>query len=166
MATPSTQWGDPNPPATHALANDPVDRFAVTSGDAMLLIGRVLMGWIFVQSGFAKLTGITGFAQVLASRGVPAPSVMAWVGAIVEFFGGLALILGLKIRWASLLMVLFVIIATLISHRYWEFVEPAARRAQEGNFFKNLAMIGGLLFLFVVGSGRFSLDSVLWRRRL
>jgi putative oxidoreductase len=38
------------------------------------------------------------------------------------------------------------------SHRYWEFQEPA-RRAQEINFFKNIAILGGLLFYFVSGAG-------------
>jgi uncharacterized membrane protein YphA (DoxX/SURF4 family) len=43
------------------------------------------------------------------------------------------------------LLLLFVIIATLSSHRYWEFAEAAARRAQDNNFYKNLAIMGGLV---------------------
>jgi putative oxidoreductase len=52
----------------------------------------------------------------------------------------------------------FVIVATGISHRFWEFAEPA-RRLQESQFFKNLAIIGGFLVLAVTGAGRFSLDA-------
>jgi len=55
--------------------------------------------------------------------------------------------------------ILFVIVATGISHRYWDFAEAAARRAQESQFFKNLAIMGGFILLFATGPGRFSLDA-------
>jgi putative oxidoreductase len=42
------------------------------------------------------------------------------------------------------------------SHRYWEFTEAAARRAQEVNFYKNIGIIAGLLFYFVSGPGAWS----------
>jgi putative oxidoreductase len=80
------------------------------------------------------------------------------VAAPVEFFGGIALILGLATRYVAALLLLFVIIATLSSHRYWEFAEAAARRAQDNNFYKNLAIMGGLVFAFVTAGGRFSID--------
>ena len=48
--------------------------------------------------------------------------------------------------------------------RYWEFAEPA-RRLQEGQFYKNLAIIGGALFLFICAAGRFSLDAILMKKR-
>jgi len=57
------------------------------------------------------------------------------------------------------------LVATFSTHRYWEFADAAARRAQDGNFYKNLAMLGGILFLFVVGPGRFSIDSWLRKKR-
>ena len=87
----------------------------------------------------------------------------AVIGATVEFVGGILIVTGLRTREASLLMVLFVIVATGISHRYWEFAD-AARRTQETQFFKNLSIIGGFLLLFAAGAGRFSLDALLRRR--
>jgi len=117
------------------------------------------MGWIFLASGFGKLMNVTGFAAVLAKRGVPAPSFMGWLGAIVEFGGGLLIILGVKIRYVAILMILFVIVATLISHRYWEFT-GADLAVQHTNFWKNVAIIGGLLFMFLAGAGRYSVDGL------
>src|SRR5437667_8782582 len=76
----------------------------------------------------------------------------------------LMIVTGLRTREASLLMILFVIVATGISHRYWEFAE-AARRLQESQFLKNLSIIGGFLLLFATGSGRFGLDALLARRK-
>ena len=137
----------------------------VKSEDVILLLGRVALGAIFVKSGLQKLMALSAFAASLASRGVPQSSTWAVIGATVEFVGGIMIVTGFRARPASLLMVLFVIVATGISHRYWEFADAAARRAQESQFFKNLSIIGGLLLLYVCGSGRFGLDTLLRRRK-
>src|SRR5437763_11864358 len=141
-----------------------IDRVALQSSDLIALIGRLALGWIFLSSGYAKLTAIAGFTAALTKRGVPAPSFMAWLGAIVEFGGGILVIVGLGTRYAAVLMILFVIVATAISHRYWEYpVEQLA--AQRGNFFKNLTILGGYLFLFLHGAGRLSVDGVMGKKR-
>ncbi|MFL5099364.1 MAG: DoxX family protein, partial [Xanthobacteraceae bacterium] len=59
--------------------------------------------------------------------------------------------------------ILFVIVATAISHRFWEFADPQQFRTQQSQFLKNLSIIGGFLFVLAAGGGRFSLDN-LWRR--
>jgi putative oxidoreductase len=97
---------------------------------------------------------------MLAQRGVPAPSLMGWLGAIVEFGGGVLIILGVKIRHAAVLMILFMIVATVISHRYWEFT-GAECVLQHTNFWKNVTIIGGLLFMFLAGAGRYSMDGAI-----
>jgi len=132
--------------------------------DVILLLGRVALGAIFVKSGLQKLMALSAFAASLAGRGVPQSSVWAVIGATVEFVGGLLVVTGFRTRDASLLMILFVIVATGISHRYWELADAAAR-LQESQFFKNLSIIGGFLLLVVTGSGRFGLDALLQRRR-
>jgi putative oxidoreductase len=131
--------------------------------DFLLLVGRMLMGWIFVESGWRKLMGMDAFIASLASRRVPYAGVMGWIGASVEFFGGLAIILGFATRCAALVMIVFVIVATLIGHRYWEIADAAARRMQQSHFAKNITLIGGFVLLGVTGAGRFSVDG--WRRR-
>jgi putative oxidoreductase len=137
---------------------------SIKSEDVILLLGRLALGVIFVKSGLQKLLALGAFAASLASRGVPQSSFWAVVGATVELVGGILIVTGLKTRHASLLMILFVIVATGISHRYWEFADAAARRAQESQFFKNFSIIGGFLLLYVSGSGRFGLDALLGRR--
>ena len=142
-----------------AQANTPVTR-----DEVILLLGRVALGAIFIKSGIQKLLALSAFAASLAQRGVPQSPTWAVIGATVEFVGGILIVTGLRTREASLLMILFVIVATGISHRYWEFAD-AARRTQESQFFKNLSIIGGFLLLFVTGGGRFSTDAWLSRRR-
>ena len=129
----------------------------------LLLVGRVLMGWIFVESGWRQLMGMDAFITSLVNRRVPYPAVLGWIGAPVEFFGGLALVLGAATRWATLLIIVFTIVATLIGHRYWELTDALAWRMQKSHFAKNLAIIGGLVVLFVTAGGRFSVDG--WRRK-
>jgi putative oxidoreductase len=146
------------------MVNDPT-KPAAENQDVILLVGRIVLGAIFVKSGLQKLLALGAFAASLAGRGVPQSSFWAVVGATVEFVGGILIITGLKTRYASLLMILFVIVATGISHRYWDFAEAAARRAQESQFFKNLSIMGGFILLFATGPGRFSLDGWLASRR-
>jgi putative oxidoreductase len=130
--------------------------------DPLLLLGRILLGGIFVVSGYAKLTGLAAFATSLERRGVPFASTMAVIGACAEFFGGLAVVLGIEVRYAAVLMIAFVIVATLISHRFWE-LQDAARQAQQTQFAKNVAIIGGFVLIFARGGGRFAVER-LWRR--
>ena len=130
--------------------------------DALLLIARVLMGYIFVVSGWGKLMGFAGFVASMEQRGVP--YALAVVGPVVEFLGGLALVFGVATPYAVLALIAFMFVATGISHRFWEYAEPA-RRAQLINFEKNIAMTGGLLALFVAGPGSFSVDHLFTRRK-
>jgi len=135
---------------------------AVDRSDFWLLVGRILLGGIFVVSGYGKLMGLAAFAASLEKNGLPYASALAPVGASVEFFGGLAIILGVEVRAAALLMIAFVIVATLISHRFWE-LQDAARRAQVTQFSKNVAIIGGFVLLHAAGGGRYAVER-LWRR--
>jgi putative oxidoreductase len=136
------------------------DRCAANYHDALALIGRFAMGWIFLSSGFGKLADVSAFSAMLAQRGVPAPSLMGWLSAIVEFGGGALIILGVKIRYVAVLMILLVIVATVISHRYWEFT-GAEFGQQRINFWKNITMIGGFVFMFLAGAGRYSVDGAI-----
>ena len=156
----------PNQSARGAtVAGQPwIDRAAAAWGDVVCLLGRIVIGGIFVQSGFGKLMGLDAFAAGLTRNGIPGAiaQVLAPVGAAVEFVGGLAIVFGLMTRYAAVLMILFVIVATLISHRFWA-VQGAERRAQTVQFAKNAAIIGGFLYVFATGAGRVSLDRW-WRR--
>jgi putative oxidoreductase len=156
-----TETKNPRGPVAAILGY--ADSVAARASDAVLIVGRLAMGIIFFQSGLAKLGALSAFSGSLGNRGVPFPDFWGPVGAMSEFIGGTMIILGLGTRYAAALIVIFVIIATAISHRYWEFSEPA-RRLQEGQFYKNLAIIGGALFLFICAAGRFSLDAILVKK--
>jgi putative oxidoreductase len=134
-----------------------IDRVAADWGNALWLVGRVLIGVIFVQSGFGKLTNLVGFADMLDRAGVPFAYVIAPFGAVAEFAGGIAIMLGIATRYAALVMIGFVIVATLISHRFWA-VPADQQPMQMVQFAKNVAIVGGFLMVFVTGGGRYALD--------
>jgi putative oxidoreductase len=135
------------------------------TGDLLLLIGRVLVGQLFVVSGWGKLFAMSAFGAGLAKNGVPDAMVapLSVIAPCVEFFGGLAIVFGVATRWTAALMLIFTVVAAFVGHRYWEAAE-AARRGQEINFYKNVTIVGGFLFLMVAGAGRFSFDGMFRRR--
>lgn len=124
------------------------------------LIGRVLLAAMFITAGFGKLTNIAGTAGYIASHGMPMPmpSVMAVLAGLLEFFGGLALVLGFKVRWVGLAMALFTVAATFIFHAFWAAPE-AQQMVVKQLFNKNISVIGGLLLISALGAGPWSLDA-------
>ena len=125
--------------------------------DTLAFIGRICIAIFFVPSGFGKLMNFTGTVGYISSNGVPLPEVCAAVAVAVELGLALLLLVGWQARWAALGMALFVLVITLIFHHYWS-VPAAQLAAQELNFGKNLAIMGGLLAFAAFGAGRFSLD--------
>jgi putative oxidoreductase len=139
------------------------DGIAASASDVLLLVGRVLLGWLFLTSAWGKFMNMGGYVTYLTNLKVPNPGFFSWIGAPVEFLIGITLILGFATRYAALLCLLFLIVATALAHRYWEY--PAAQvMAQYNNFLKNLAIFGGALLLFVSGPGRYSVDRALSKK--
>lgn len=131
--------------------------------DFVILAARVMIGLIFVLSGWPKLLHYQTTVAGLTQRGVP--EFLAYLGPPVEFLGGVAVLIGFVTPYAALLILLFTVIATAMSHRFWEYTDPAQYRAQNTNFWKNVCMMGGMLLLAVTGGGRCSIDRLLLRRR-
>ena len=121
------------------------------------LIGRILIGAIFIVSGIAKLTDTAGTAGYMDMVGIPYAHQLAIVAGIAELLGGVALVFGFLTRLAALGLILFMIPTTLLFHAFWN-MEGAEAKTQMVNFMKNLAIIGGLMTVFAFGPSRFSID--------
>jgi putative oxidoreductase len=138
------------------------DDVAAKWQDFILLVGRVLLGWVFVIYGWTHLMDMPGFAKTFPNRGLP--EWLAYVASPVEFIGGILLVVGFATRYTALVLLLFMIVATFSSHAYWSV--PAAQKGnQTAHFWKNISMTGGLILLFVVGAGRWALDWILAKRK-
>jgi len=121
------------------------------------LAGRILLASLFVLSGFNKITGFAGTAGYMASKGLPMAEVLLVLTILVELGGGLMLILGYRARMAALAIFLFIIPVTLVFHNFWA-VPAAEAQMQMIQFMKNLAIMGGMLYIAAFGAGRYSLD--------
>jgi putative oxidoreductase len=125
--------------------------------DAVVLVARLLMAAIFIFSGFGKIGGFEGTAGYIGAKGLPLPALLT-IGAIaVELGGGVLLAIGWKARWAALALAVFTLVAGFIFHNFWA-VPPEQLLNQRTNFFKNIAMVGGLLVFWVHGAGTLSVD--------
>jgi len=117
------------------------------------LVARVFLSILFILAGFSKLTAISGTAGYFAGLGLPVPTVTAVLVGLVEFVGGLAILVGFQTRIAAAIVALFTIGATLVAHM--NFAEGMnALMAQ-----KNLAIAGGLILLALQGAGSISIDA-------
>lgn len=114
------------------------------------LLGRVLIGLLFLLAGLGKLGGMEGFTGYLASGGLPA--FLAWPAVIFEIAVGALLIIGYQTRIVALATAAFCVVAAVLYHF------APADQMQMAMFLKNLAIAGGLLMFAIHGAGKLALD--------
>ncbi|HMO77765.1 MAG TPA: DoxX family protein [Candidatus Paceibacterota bacterium] len=116
-----------------------------------VVVGRVLMGLLFLVSGLGMYFMQTpaGAAGYFATLSLPVPLVLAWLVIILKVVAGGALVIGRNVGCAAGALIVFTVLTILIAHRSFEDV----------NLFKNLAIIGGLLYVAAFGAGRWSSSS-------
>jgi len=119
---------------------------------------RLLMVALFLPAGIGKLTGFAGTVGYISSVGLPFPTLAAAVAAIVEVVGSLALLAGFGTRIAALVLAAFTLVASFFFHNYWG-VPADQAFMQQLLFFKNIAVVGGLLAIAANGAGAWSLDA-------
>jgi putative oxidoreductase len=145
--TMSVQSTGSHPVLSHA------DSIAAGLTDFLLLVGR----WCIVAVLLMTAWGGSPTAGYLGSLGVSNPGFWSTVAICVEYVCAFSLVFGIATRYGALLGIAYVIVATALAHRYWEYPQ-AQQVAQYTNFLKNISIFGGLLMVFVNGGGRFSVD--------
>jgi putative oxidoreductase len=125
---------------------------------SLTLVGRVLLGLLFLVSGIHKIADPYGTQQYMIMMGMTWMTILFYIGAVaVEVVGSLSLLLGYRARAAGWLLFLFMIPTTLIFHT--NFGDPN----QMIHFLKNVSIMGGLLYVVRYGAGRYSMDAGLER---
>jgi putative oxidoreductase len=128
------------------------------------VLGRFLLALVFVLSGFGKIWGMDGTAAQMASHGIPLPNILVYGVVLLEFGGGLALMLGLFTRPLALIFAFYLATLALVFHDYWAMPE-AQMHAQQIAFMEHLSMLGGMLYVFAFGAGPYSLDALIGLER-
>lgn len=119
--------------------------------DVALLLLRIGVGIVFIVAGWGKLTGIEGTQGFFGNIGIPLAGLMAWVVAIIEFFGGLMVLFGAYIRIPTILMAIIMIVALLTTKIGGEFSDARV----------DLLLLLMTSSLFILGSGKYSIDAML-----
>lgn len=110
-----------------------------------LLVGRVLLGLLFLAAGVMKLQGgVDGTVDMITEgTDLPFPVMLAWLAIAIEIVGGAMLIVGYKTMHAALGLAVFTLVVTALFHL----------SVTDGNLMKNLAIVGGLLYVVAYGAG-------------
>jgi putative oxidoreductase len=124
----------------------------MNSRSLLLLLARLLMSSLFIWDGIVMLRHPSATAQYFASVHVPAPAIAVWPAIAVHLLGGLALLVGFYTRWVAALLALVCLATAFGVHL------PIGDQENMINFYKNLVMTGGFLYVIVFGPGGLSLD--------
>ena len=122
------------------------------------LAGRLMISAIFIFSGLSKLAAHAAMAGYAAAKGLPAADLAIWLAAAIEVFGGLAILLGFQTRIAAWVLFAYLIPTSLVFHNFWA-LQGMERMDNQAHFLKNVAIMGGLLFVATFGAGAYSIDA-------
>ncbi len=115
------------------------------------LLGRIMLALIFILAGVGKITDPAGTIGYMQSVGLP--GVLLWPTIALELLGGLAIVVGFKVRYVAFALAGFCVLSALLFHKNF------ADEMQMYMFMKNIAMAGGLLLLAVSGRTAFCWDN-------
>jgi len=131
----------------------------------MTLVGRWLLSAIFLICGVFKIVNFEAISKDMAAHGLTYTPALLVIAIIIEMIGAFSLIFGWKARWASFVLFLYLIPVTYVYHNFWSVGDALEQQTQFINFFRNAAIMGGLLLMIGNGPGGCSVDSRGCRRK-
>ena len=137
-----------------------------TAQNALVLVGRILLAYLFITAGYPKLMDPTGTAGMITGAGLPAATLLAYVAGAFELLTGLAVLVGFQTKLVSLALAVFCVFTALAFHSGTVAIEgwpaPALGWINTLNgimLVKNFALAGGFLVLAAFGAGAYSVDA-------
>jgi putative oxidoreductase len=121
-----------------------------------------MVGITFMLHGWAKLQNPNGFIGFVGSLGFPAPAFFGWLVILLEFAGGLLLILGLATRFVALALAIEMVVTSLLVKSQVGFI---AGQGQGAGSELDLLLMAASLALAILGAGALSIDESVLNRR-
>lgn len=112
--------------------------------DALLIVGRILLGGLFVFGGIKHFFIVPILTEVMAKRGVPFAKLVLIAGSSFQTIVGALLMAGLFVVPAAFGLIVFTIVASIMLLNFWD-MQGEAREAAKNNWAVNVGVIGGLL---------------------
>jgi putative oxidoreductase len=135
--------------------------------DVALLVLRLALGVVFLDYGWHHLFGVSGFTDAFANRfHIPLAEFSAPLVAGVEFFGGLAAVLGIFTRYAGFFLAVTMIVSTLQVKLPAGLAQGRDPLGLIGSWDLDLSLYAIAVALLLMGSGRFSLSQQLFKREI
>ncbi|EAY66319.1 Surfeit locus 4-related [Burkholderia cenocepacia PC184] len=131
-----------------------------TVDSGVIFFARLALAALFLWGGIMKLLGYSDFIAYLHGMNVPYQQVVGPIVVAIEGLGGLLLIVGYKVRPLALLMAVYTIATAMVGHNFWDATNAAVQHDMVIHFWKNVAIAGGFLLLFVTGAGGASIDAL------
>lgn len=131
----------------------------------VILLARLLLSLIFIISGVNHILNWTGSIAYMREAGLVVPQLLLPGAIVLLLCGGLFVLVGFHVRLGALLLILFLIPTTLLFHDFWNKDTALDAQREMISFLKNVGLLGGLLMVLGFGSGGFSVDGLLRRRR-
>lgn len=136
------------------------------NNNAIILVARVLLSFIFIYSGYGKLIDPAGTAGMITGAGLPAATALAYLAGLFELVAGLFVLVGFQTKITSWLLALFCVFTGVVFHSGTVAVEgwPEGAlgwiNALNGiMMMKNITLAGGYLLLATFGPGAYSVDA-------
>ena len=117
------------------------------------LAARVCLCLVFLKAGISHILGFNSTVEMMSNSGLPLANILLFFTIVFQLLGGLSLLLGYQIKLGSILLIVFLIPATLVFHN------PIPNPSEINNFLKNIGLMGGLLMTIYTGAGALSIDS-------
>ena len=110
-------------------------------------LGRSLVAGMFIYGGYHAAISPGARVVPVENAGLPRPEELVRINGAVMVFGGVLLALGIKAKLAAALLAICLIPTTLVGHKFWGQEDEQAKNTQLIQFFKNAAMLGGLVLV-------------------
>jgi putative oxidoreductase len=129
------------------------------------LVGRALLVAIFLISAIGNnIPNYPNIIREMEARNIPYPNLLL-PGAIVFLIaGGISVLIGYRARLGALLLLVFLVPASYYFHDFWNLPDGKDKINETIHFFKNVSMMGAMVFLIAVGAGPGSVDEATKRR--